>query len=586
MLNLLRLLKPLAATGSRKVFAISSGAVLRGRTLSSNARPAEFERNVVESHYGPMDIPKVSLPEYVFSPDIAQAADKPALSCGSSKRSYAFGMIYEMNRRMAHALLSQKGCAMQKGEVVGLLLPNIPEYVPAIYGSLMAGLTVTFANPLYTPEEICRQFENAGVRLVITLPVLLPVAQIYKSKAKKYRGTVSIGGQHNVQENIFGFQQLLMENHESELPVIDPEETAILPYSSGTTGMPKGVELTHNNLVANLVQGTHPEFAKYYRPEYAGITETILTIPPFFHIYGFNAILNMCLKTRNHLVSIPRFIPEDYIQCLVEFRPKFLFVVPSLMLFLATHPKVTSDHLSSVDSILVGAAAASLQLQEKFRQKCGRDVDIAQGYGMTESSPVTLCTTYKYDQSKVGTCGKLYPNTQAKIVSLTDGSNQGPHQTGELYVRGPQIMKGYLKNEKATRETVDEDGWLHTGDVAYYDQDGFFFIVDRTKELIKVKGNQVSPTELENLIQELPGVADVAVAGIADEAAGEVPRAYIVLKKGAELSESAVVGHVKDRVVKYKQLAGGVKFVKEIPRNAAGKVLRHQLHLLGAQLDD
>lgn len=161
------------------------------------------------------------------------------------------------------------------------------------------------------------------------------------------------------------------------------------------------------------------------------------------------------------------------------------------MLFLATHPKVTPDHLSSVDSILVGAAAASLQLQEKFRQKCGRDVDIAQGYGMTESSPVTLCTTYKYDQSKVGTCGKLYPNTQAKIVSLTDGSNQGPHQTGELYVRGPQIMKGYLKNEKTTRETVDEDGWLHTGDVAYYDQDGFFFIVDRTKELIKVKGNQV-----------------------------------------------------------------------------------------------
>lgn len=566
----------------------TANAVLRGRSSYSSkaARRADFERNVVESHYGPMEIPKVSLPDYIFTPDIAQAADKPALSCGSSKRSYAFGMIYEMTRRMAHALLSQKGCAMQKGEVVGLLLPNIPEYVPAIYGSLMAGLTVTFANPLYTPEEICRQFENADVKLVITLPVLLPVAQIYKSKAKKYRGTVSIGGQHNVQDNVFGFQQLLMDNHESELPEINPEDTAILPYSSGTTGMPKGVELTHNNLVANLVQGTHPEFAKYYRPEYAGITETILTIPPFFHIYGFNAILNMCLKTRNHLVSIPRFIPEDYIQCLVEFRPKFLFVVPSLMLFLATHPKVTPDHLSSVDMVLVGAAAASLQLQEKFRQKCGRDVDIAQGYGMTESSPVTLCTPFKYDQSKVGTCGKLYPNTQAKIVSLTDGSNQGPHQTGELYVRGPQIMKGYLKNDSATRETVDADGWLHTGDVAYYDQDGFFFIVDRTKELIKVKGNQVSPTELENLIQELPGVSDVAVAGIADEAAGEVPRAYIVLKKGSELSEIAVVGHVKDRVVKYKQLAGGVRFVKEIPRNVAGKVLRHQLHLLGAQLDD
>lgn len=577
---MLKLLRPIL----RSRAALANATICR-RALST-ARPAEFERNVVESDYGPMEIPRMSLTDYIFSPDIAQVADKPALSCGSSKRSYTYGMIYEMTRRMAHALLSQKGCAMNEREVVGLILPNIPEYVPAINGALMAGLVVTFANPLYTPEEICRQFEIAGVRLIITLPVLLPVAQIYKSKAKKYRGTVSIGGQHNVQENIFGFQQLLMENHESKLPVIDPDETAILPFSSGTTGMPKGVELTHYNLVANLVQGSHPEIAKYYRPEYAGVHETIFTIPPFFHIFGFNAILNMALKTRNHLVSIPRFIPEDYIQCLVEFRPNFLFVVPSLMLFLATHPKVTPDHLSSVDAILVGAAAGSLQLQEKFRQKCGRDVNIAQGYGMTESSPVTLCTPYKFDQSKVGTCGKLYPNTQAKIVSLADGSNQGPHQTGELYVRGPQIMKGYLNNEKATKETVDGDGWLHTGDVAYYDQDGFFFIVDRTKELIKVKGNQVSPTELENLILELPQVSDVAVAGIADESAGEIPRAYIVLKKGQQLSEGAVTDHVKDRVVKYKQLAGGVCFVKEIPRNAAGKVLRHQLHLLGAQLDD
>lgn len=167
------------------------------------------------------------------------------------------------------------------------------------------------------------------------------------------------------------------------------------------------------------------------------------------------------------------------------------------MLFLATHPKVTEDHLSSVDAVLVGAAAAPLQLQDKFKQKCGKDVDITQGYGMTESSPVTLCTPYKYDLSKVGTCGQLYPNTQAKVVSLTDGSNLGAHQPGELYIRGPQVMKGYLNNEQATRETVDSDGWLHTGDVAYYDQDGYFFIVDRTKELIKVKGNQVSTCLLQ-----------------------------------------------------------------------------------------
>lgn len=580
---MLRLSRSFAGCGVR-LSGVSPGLGAAQHVLRYSAK-ASYERNIVESLYGPVEIPKMCATDYIF--DGVQAdAEKPAVTCGSSKRSYNFGMIYEMTRRMARALLAQKGCALRKKEVVGIILPNLPEYVPAVHGSLMAGLTATFANPLYTPEEICRQFENADVRLVITLPVLLPVAQIYKSHAKKYRGTICIGGKHDVAENVFGFQQLLMEDHQATLPVINPADTAILPYSSGTTGLPKGVELTHNNLVANLAQGSHPEFCKFNRPEYAGKTETILTIPPFFHIYGFNAILNSCLKLRNHLVSIPRFIPEDYIQCLVEYRPQFLFVVPSLMLFLATHPKVTEDHLASVETVLVGAAAASLQLQEKFKQKCGRDVDIAQGYGMTESSPVTLCTTHKYDLSKVGTCGRLYPNTEAKIVSLTDGSNLGAHQSGELYIRGPQIMKGYFNNEKATKETVDADGWLHTGDVAYYDQDGFFYIVDRTKELIKVKGNQVSPTELENLILELPEVSDVAVTGIADENAGELPRAYVVVKQGQSLEEDTVVQHVKQRVVRYKQLAGGVVFVKEIPRNAGGKVLRHQLHLLGAHMDE
>lgn len=582
---MLRLWKSTSILGGRFGLRYATNVPRKLTPSYYSTQPAAgSERNIVESPYN-VQIPKLCVTDYIFQ-DYEQAADKQAVTCGSSKRSYNYGMIYLMTRRMAHALLAQKGCAMRPKEVVGVLLPNIPEFVPALHGSLLAGLTVTFANPLYTPEEICRQFDNANVRLVITLPVLLPVAQIYKTKAKKYRGTVCIGGKHNYNENVFGFQQLLMEDHQAELPVVDPEETAILPYSSGTTGMPKGVELTHNNLVANLAQGTHPEMNKYFRPEYAGINETLLTIPPFFHIYGFNAILNLALKCKNHLVSIPRFIPEDYIQCLVEFRPKFLFVVPSLMLFLATHPKVTAEHLESVDTLLVGAAAASVQLQEKFKQKCGREVDIAQGYGMTESSPVTLCTPYQYDLSKVGTCGRLYPNTQAKIVALADGSNLGPHQSGELHVKGPQIMKGYLNNNPATRETLDEEGWLHTGDVAYYDQDGYFYIVDRTKELIKVKGNQVSPTELENLILEIPEVSDVAVAGIADETSGELPRAYVVLKQGCELDEHVIIEHVKARVVKYKRLAAGVMYVKEIPRNAGGKVQRHQLHLLGAQLEE
>lgn len=550
-----------------------------------NRRHASYERNLVQSPLGNVDIPMQNVTEYIFE-GYEKYADKPAVTCGASKRSYTYGTTHEMIMRMARGLISQKGCAMRKHDVLGLLLPNIPEFVPALHGGLMAGLTVTFANPLYTAEEVCRQFENAGVTAIVTLPMMLPVAELFKQKVKQYRGTICIGGKHDFDKNVYGFEQFLMENHTSELPDIDCHRTAILPYSSGTTGMPKGVELTHYNLVANLAQGSHPTISKYYQPEYIDRKETILTIPPYFHIYGLNAILHSVLKSKNHIVSIPRFIPDDYIQCLAEFRPQFLFVVPSLLLFLATHPKVTPDLLSSVESVLVGAAPASLQLQEKFRHKVGRDIDIAQGYGMTESSPVTLCTPFRYDQTKVGTCGLLYPNTEAKIVSLTDGSNLGPHQSGELYIRGPQVMKGYLNNEAATKETLVEGGFLRTGDVAYYDKDGYFFIVDRTKELIKVKGNQVSPTELENIILELQEVADVAVAGIPDEAAGELPRAFVVLKPGTELSATEIAEHVKERVVKYKHLAGGVLFVKEIPRNAAGKVIRQQLHMLAAQYED
>ncbi|XP_052890328.1 probable 4-coumarate--CoA ligase 1 [Anopheles moucheti] len=548
-------------------------------------RHLSHERNIVQSPFGNVDIPVKNITEYIFE-GYEKWADKPAVTCGATKRSYTYGMTYEMTKRMARGLLSQKGCAMRSNDVLGLLLPNIPEFVPALHGGLLAGLSVTFANPLYTAEEICRQFENAGVSTIVTLPMLLPVAEMFKSKVKHYKGTICIGGTHDLDKNIYGFEQFLKENHRCELPEIDCHKTAILPYSSGTTGMPKGVELSHYNLVANLAQGSHPSISKYYQPEYIDKKDTILTIPPYFHIYGLNGILHSVLKTKNHVVSIPRFIPDDYIQCLAEFRPQFLFVVPSLLLFLATHPKVTPELLSCVESVLVGAAPASLQLQEKFRTKVGRDVDIAQGYGMTESSPVTLCTPHRYDQSKVGTCGQLYPNTEAKIVSLTDGSNLGPHQTGELYLRGPQIMKGYLNNEAATKETLVENGFLRTGDVAYYDKEGFFFIVDRTKELIKVKGNQVSPTELENIILELPEVSDVAVAGVPDETAGELPRAFVVVRPGTDLNEKEVQDHVKGRVVKYKQLAGGVIFVKEIPRNAAGKVIRQQLHMMAAQFED
>ncbi|ETN60330.1 tRNA methyltransferase [Anopheles darlingi] len=277
------------------------------RLVHVQRRYASQERNVVKSPFGKVDIPRQNVTEYIFE-GYEKYADKPAITCGASKRSYTYGMTYEMIKRMACGLLSQKGCAMRKTDVLGLLLPNIPEFVPALHGGLLAGLTVTFANPLYTPEEVCRQFENAGVTVIVTLPLLLPVAELFKAKVKQYKGTICIGGKHDFEKNIYGFEQFLMENHSSELPEIDCDATAILPYSSGTTGLPKGVELTHYNLVANLAQGSHPQISKYYQPEYANRKETILTIPPYFHIYGLNGILHSVLKSKNHVISIPRIV--------------------------------------------------------------------------------------------------------------------------------------------------------------------------------------------------------------------------------------------------------------------------------------
>uniref|UniRef100_A0A182TBA4 AMP-dependent synthetase/ligase domain-containing protein n=1 Tax=Anopheles maculatus TaxID=74869 RepID=A0A182TBA4_9DIPT len=261
-------------------------------------------------------------------------------------------MTYEMTNRMARGLLSQKGCAMRKNDVLGLLLPNIPEFVPALHGGLLAGLSVTFANPLYTAEEVCRQFENAGVTAIVTLPMLLPVAEMFRSKVKQYKGTICIGGKHDLDKNIYGFEQFLKENHRSELPEIDCHKTAILPYSSGTTGLPKGVELSHYNLVANLAQGSHPSISKYYQPEYIDKKETILTIPPYFHIYGLNAILHSVLKSKNHIVSIPRYLWHFRIllhsQLNAQVLPKT--VTPYLLVILLFLYKFLSNSVNSFTS--------------------------------------------------------------------------------------------------------------------------------------------------------------------------------------------------------------------------------------------
>uniref|UniRef100_A0A8D8XRH3 Luciferin 4-monooxygenase n=1 Tax=Cacopsylla melanoneura TaxID=428564 RepID=A0A8D8XRH3_9HEMI len=543
-------------------------------------RCASSANYVQESTFGPVDIPNVSLPSFIFK-DIGQWMDKPMITCGSSGRTYNYGEGRFITRQFAIALLKEIG--LKKGDVVGILMPNIPEYAFAIHGALEAGLVVTFVNPLYTPDEVRRQFDDAEVKCCITIPQLLEVGTKIGATLPNFRGTIVVGGENDKSNNVYGFKQLVSSQPpDYQLPKVSPNDLAMLPYSSGTTGVPKGVQLSHNNCAVNLEQCIHPDINNHI-PTSETSQETVLSVLPFFHIYGFNGILNVVMMYGMHMITIPKFTPETYIECVIKYKPTILFVVPSLLLFLASHPAITAQHLASIREVTCGAAPATKTLIDKFKQKVQReDITIRQGYGMTETSPCTLYTRFSIPEAKLGSTGQLVRGTQARIVSLTTGENLPPHQSGELYVKGPQVMLGYLKNEKATKETVDSEGWLHTGDVAYYDEDGYFYIVDRTKELIKVKGNQVSPTELENILMQIPGVADVAVVGVPDTLSGEVPRAFIVKKPGVELAEKDITSYVEPKVAPYKKLAGGVKFLDNIPRNPAGKVLRNELKVFGA----
>ncbi|KAJ9586102.1 hypothetical protein L9F63_020254, partial [Diploptera punctata] len=541
------------------------------RPLDIKSSSSHHERVLESPLPGETRIPNLSLTQYIWQ-DLDKWVAKPAMVCTADDRSYTYGELRALCKRFANAL---SALGLKRKEVVGIVLPNIPEFHIVIQGAIEAGLIATFANPLYTPEEIRRQFQNAGVKCTITIPQLLPLVKQIVPTLSDHKATILVTPEDNTDSSVHSLRDLLINSLPEDIPPSLPDDVALLPYSSGTTGLPKGVmhtpQFSADKPYEYIV--THLEFET--------TQEVVLSVLPFFHIYGFNGILNASIMNGMHVISLPKFTPEDYLSCVIKYRPTVLFVVPSLLLCLATHPGVTKEHLSSIEKVVCGAAPATKNLIDKFLHKIDKDISIRQGYGMTESSPVTLIARRGAPISKVASCGQLVPLTQAKVVDLTTGESLGPHQSGELWIRGPQVMLGYLNNEEATRDTIDSEGWLHTGDVAYYDEDEYFYIVDRTKELIKVKANQVSPTELENILLQMPGITDVAVVGIPDIAAGEVPQAFVVRKPdAANLTEETIKQFVESKVASYKKLAGGVRFIDIIPRNHAGKVLRQQLKVL------
>jgi acyl-CoA synthetase (AMP-forming)/AMP-acid ligase II len=360
------------------------------------------------------------------------------------------------------------------------------------------------------------------------------------------------------------YSELLGDPADAPEVEIDPaEDLAVLPYSSGTTGLPKGVMLTHRNLVANLLQ-SEPVIGP-------GPDDVLVGCLPFFHIYGMQVTMNLGLHGGATIVTMPRFDLGEYLDIVEQHGATRLFVVPPIALALAKHPSVEGRDLSRVDVIMSGAAPLGADLADRVKARSGAKV--IQGYGLTETSPVTH--TLHPDADKPGSIGPPLIGTEVRVIDTETGEDVADGERGELWIRGPQVMKGYLGNKEATANTIDADGWLRTGDIGVRDADGDFQIVDRLKELIKYNGFQVPPAELEALILGHPQVSDVAVVGVPDEDTGELPKAYVVAA-GDDLDPDALIAWVSERVAPQKRIRL-VELTDEIPKSPSGKILRRVL---------
>jgi acyl-CoA synthetase (AMP-forming)/AMP-acid ligase II len=416
-------------------------------------------------------------------------------------------------------------------------------------------------NPLYTAGELANQLQDARATYLFTVPTCVEKA----SQAARDSG---------VRETfVFGHAQgvtpfaALMEHADADPPAIAidaREDLVALPYSSGTTGLPKGVMLTHHNLVANVLQT-----ACTVRLD---DTDVMLGLMPFFHIYGMVVIMNLALFRGATVVTMQRFEIEQFLQVLQRYGVTFAPIVPPIALALAKHPAVDAFALGSLRVLFSGAAPLreNIAAAASARLNC----EVLQGYGLTETSPVTHIARSGSGRLKAASVGPPVPNTEVRVVDVATGLDRGPHEEGEIWVRGPQVMKGYLNRPDATAAMIDGDGWLHTGDFGYADEDGCFFIVDRLKELIKYKGLQIAPAELEALLLGHPAIADAAVVPFPDDHAGEVPKAFVVTR--GSLTPEAIMAYVAERVAPFKKIRC-VEIIEQIPKSPSGKILRRLL---------
>jgi acyl-CoA synthetase (AMP-forming)/AMP-acid ligase II len=511
---------------------------------------------VVLSPHPDVTVPDVPLHEFVLA-DAMQRASQAALIDGPSGRTLTYGQVAGGVRRVAAGLAAR---GFGKGDVFAIYSPNVPEYALAFYGVSAAGGASTTISPLYTVDELVRQLSDAKARFLLTVPPFLPKA--LEAAGRSGVEEVFVLGEA---EGATPFADLLTAGDLPPAVEIDPAtDLVVLPYSSGTTGVNKGVMLTHRNLVANLCQGAPALLA--------GEGERLIAVLPFFHIYGLVVLMAAAVSRGSTLVTMPKFDLEEFLRLLQDHRITRAYVAPPIVVALAKHPLVDKYDLSELKSVFSGAAPLDASMEQACTERLG--CEVIQGWGLTETSPV-VTTNYNTPRGpRPGSVGVPLPNTELRVVDPATGVDVSRGEPGELLVRGPQVMKGYLNAAEATAAMLDPDGWLHTGDLGTVDEQGYVFIVDRVKELIKYKGLQVAPAELEAVLLSHPAVADAAVVRYPDEDAGEVPKAFVVARNPVDPEE--LMAYVAERVAPHKKVRL-VEFVDEIPKAASGKILRRLL---------
>ncbi|GGX32499.1 4-coumarate--CoA ligase family protein [Streptomyces chryseus] len=514
-----------------------------------------------QSEYASVEPVELPIHEAVLG-RAAEYGETPALIDGTNGDTITYAQLDVFHRRIAAALAE---AGLRQGDVLALHSPNTIAYPVVFYAATRAGASVTTIHPLSTAEEFAKQLADSSARWIVTVSPLLGVAR----RAAELVGGIKEIFVCDIAEGHRSVLDMLASTAPEPALTIDPsEDIAALPYSSGTTGVPKGVMLTHRSIATNLAQ------LDPFIP--MGPGDRILAVLPFFHIYGLTALMNAPLRNGATVVVLPRFELDQFLGAIQKHRINGLYVAPPIVLALAKHPAVAKYDLSCLEYIVSAAAPLDAALAQACSSRLGLP-PVLQAYGMTELSPGTHVVPRNAPHPPPGTVGKLLPGTEMRILSLDDPGKDVPvGEEGEIAIRGPQVMKGYLGRPDATAAMIDADGWVHTGDVGRVDADGWLFVVDRVKELIKYKGFQVAPAELEALLLTHEAIADAAVIGVLDADGNEVPMAYVVPQPSARLTEDEVMAYVAERVAPYKKVRR-VAFLGSVPRAASGKILRREL---------